>query len=352
MPDAPDRDLIGTPFAVRHADAAEYLGDMVAGAIVAFNDPPWSDIAGRVPSPRQAVAVSSMEEAALQDLASRADDRAELVIGIGGGTAIDTAKYLAWATGLPAVYLPTIASVDATFTDAVGVRRDRRVAYVGNVTPREVVIDLPLITSAPPRLNRAGIGDILSCHTGLHDWRLAADAGHGAAWDESLATLGRTLLDELAEHLPLIRSASPEGVAFCLDAYRRIGAACAFAGHSRFEEGSEHFLAYAIEEMTGAHYVHGELVGLGVVAMSVVQGNDSERASELVRGAGTLSHPDALGLSHEQFATALSGLGRYVEAEGLDYCVASAAPIGDEVVEAAWQAVCGLPGHERVGSGA
>ena len=338
--------MIGDPFDVHEGDAITSLNGVVGDAIVAANDPPWSSLAEQLPAPRQLVSVDSMEESALQEIAARADATAQVIIGVGGGTAIDTAKYLAWSTGLPVVYIPTVASVDATFTDAVGVRRDRKVAYVGQVRPREVVIDLPLITSAPARLNRAGIGDILSCHTGLFDWRLASDRGHGAAWDEPLAHLGRTLLDELTEHLLAIHDASSEGVGFCLAAYRRIGAACAFAGHSRFEEGSEHFLAYAIEQVTGEHYVHGELIGLGVVAMSVVQGNEPERAADIVCRAGTLSHPRALGISRELFATTLAGLGDYVAAEGLDYCIASVGPIGEDQIEAAWQAVCALPEGE------
>lgn len=339
-----DGTMIGDPFDVVEADAVAYLADHISSAIVAANDPPWSTLAARIPAPRQFIAVDSMEESSLQQIAATADSSAQCVIGVGGGTAIDTAKYLAWATGLPAIYIPTVASVDATFTDAVGVRRDRKVAYVGQVRPREVVIDLGLITSAPTRLNRAGIGDILSCHTGLWDWRFASDRGHGAAWDDDLAHLGRTLLEELEDHLPDIHEGSREGVGFCLSAYRRIGAACAFAGHSRFEEGSEHFLAYAIEQVTGEHYVHGELIGLGVVAMSVIQGNDPDRAAAIVQRAGTLSHPDALGISRDLFASTLSGLGAYVAAEGLDFCIASGDPITDDQVEAAWQAVCALPG--------
>ena len=336
--------MIGDPFDVIEADAVGYLREVIPEAIIAANDPPWSALAAHLPAPRQFVPVHSMEEAALQQVADRADTSAQLIVGVGGGTAIDTAKFLAWATGLPAVYIPTVASVDATFTDAVGVRRDRTVAYVGQVRPREVVIDLPLLTSAPARLNRAGIGDILSCHTGLADWQLASDRGLGAVWDESLAGLGRTLLDELADRLPAIHAASAEGVSFCLSAYRRIGAACAFAGHSRFEEGSEHFLAYAIERATGEHYVHGELIGLGVVAMSVVQGNDPQWAADVVSRAGTLSHPRALGISRELFAATLGGLGAFVEAEGLDYCIASTGPITEDQVEDAWRAVCALPG--------
>ena len=57
---------------------------------------------------------------------------------------------------------PSIVSVDACLTDAAAVRREGRVHYLGHVVPREVVVDFDLICKAPPELNRAGAGDILS----------------------------------------------------------------------------------------------------------------------------------------------------------------------------------------------
>ena len=347
------------PFDVVHADAIEFIADLGPDALIVANDPPWSAVstalAARGVTPSRVIIAGSMEESALiatcdaQPESDGHGDRnhrgesAPCVVGIGGGTAVDTAKYLGWRLELPIILIPTIASVDATFTDAVGVRRDRKVTYVGKIRPREVVIDLPLITSAPARLNRAGIGDILSCHTGLFDWQLAVAAGQGVPWDAELGELGRTLLAELAEAAADIRATSQVGVGFLLDAYRRIGAACAAAGHSRFEEGSEHFLGYAIEEVTGEHYVHGELIAMGVVAMSVIQGNDPQAAAAIVHAAGTVAHPEAIGLDRATVVDSILRLGRYVTAEGLDPCVATLEDISAEDAERAWQAITALP---------
>jgi len=343
--------MIGDPFEVVHASASEVLAELAGTAILTVNDPPWSavaaDLAARGIRPMAVVPATSMEET---DLVRIATDQgrtvmqgADCVIGLGGGTAIDTAKYLSWSLDLPGIYIPTIASVDATFTDAVGIRRDRKVTYIGQVRPRQVLIDLPLITSAPARLNRAGIGDILSCHTGLFDWQLAVSSGLGAPWDQPLANLGGSLLDELADAAPDIHAASAAGVGFLLDAYRRIGAACVAAGHSRFEEGSEHFLGYALEQSTGIHFVHGELISMCVVAMSTIQGNDPQRAIDIVQAAGTSAHPASLGLDRQTITDALLGLGLYVTDEGLDTCIATLTTITDEDAQRAWDAISTLP---------
>lgn len=312
----------GEPFECVERTAIDTLNEL-GPYLIAVNDPPWSSIAEAVPQPVTIVSAHDMELAKLDlDVEATADDGAEVVVGFGGGTAIDTAKYLAWRRGLPLIQIPTITSVDAGFTDAIGVRVEGRVRYVGTIEPELVVLDIDLIRSAPPHLNRAGIGDVLSCHTGLHDWRAAVEVGQGVAWNEEAARLGEALLAELDAHLGDIGDVTPDGIRWLADCYRRVGAACAALGHSRFEEGSEHFWAYAYEHATGAHHVHGELISFAVVALAHVQDNDPEFAHRIVSQAGVRAHPDDLGITRARFVDALVGLRAYSQHEGLDVSVA------------------------------
>jgi glycerol dehydrogenase-like iron-containing ADH family enzyme len=348
---------LGTPFPTVEADVGDALAALGAPLVVAANEPPWSSVAACLPGSVEVAAVVDAWDMELDHLQRTADGivrtagadvlGACVVVGVGGGTALDTAKYLAWKLERPLVQVPTITSVDAGFTDAIGVRRGGRVRYVGKVHPVQVVIDLPLVRCAPPGLNRAGIGDVLSCHTGLWDWRLAAAHGDGPAWDDGLAGLGAGLLDELESAVDEVAAVSDAGVRFLVDAYRRIGAACAAAGHSRFEEGSEHFWAYAYEHATGAHLVHGEVIAFAVCALSHVQGNDPDRAMSIVRRAKVRAHPADLGIDRTDFARCLEGLAGYARAEGLDMGVADYRPITPAAVDAAWEFVASLP---RLGS--
>ena len=99
----------------------------------------------------------------------------DVVVGIGGGSSVDTAKFLAWKRQCRMVLVPSIISVDAPLTDTIGVRVDKKVQYVGKIFPEELIIDYTLIGKAPKELNRAGACDIASIHTALHDWALARD---------------------------------------------------------------------------------------------------------------------------------------------------------------------------------
>jgi glycerol dehydrogenase len=91
--------------------------------------------------------------------------QANLVVGIGGGKAADTAKMAAIATGGRIVIVPTIASTDAPCS-AVAVRyTDDGVYQESHLLGRNpdlVIVDSAVIVRAPVRFLVAGIGDALS----------------------------------------------------------------------------------------------------------------------------------------------------------------------------------------------
>ena len=93
----------------------------------------------------------------------------DYVVGLGGGVACDTAKYFAWKLEKPLITIPSIISVDAFLSKEIGIRVDSRVRYVGSAIADKLIIDFDLIRNAPPQLNRAGIGDVISCATALGD---------------------------------------------------------------------------------------------------------------------------------------------------------------------------------------
>jgi glycerol dehydrogenase-like iron-containing ADH family enzyme len=347
-----DRDILGSPFLCVEAGVVETLEGRHTPLVVCANEPPWSTVRAEL---HRADLLAEIEawNMDVEHLSATVDHlvatlpaerlAAATIVGIGGGTALDTAKYVAWATGRPLVQVPSITSVDAGFTDAIGVRDRGRVRYIGNVVPEMVVLDLALVRSAPPRLNRAGVGDVLSCHTGLFDWRLASERGLGHPWHDGLAALGVTLLDELDAAADDIGAVSEDGVRFLADAYRRIGAACAWAGHSRFEEGSEHFWAYAYEQASGAHPVHGEIIAFAVCAMAHVQDNDPERVRHIVERSKVRAHPDDLDVTESQFRECLLGLRDYARSTDLDQSVVDFVDVSSSDVEAAWRFVTSLP---------
>lgn len=263
--------------------------------------------------------VTSMDHEHVRETERRLPD-AQTVVGIGGGMVMDMAKYVGWQRGLDPILAPSIASVDACVTNTVAVRDAGRVRYIGFAIPGAVLSDYDLMQGAPAHLNRAGIGDILSIHTGLWDWRMAAERGR-IAFDEAVARGVADLVDALEEKAEEIRQVSEAGLRWLIEAYTAENALCLQVGHSRPEEGSEHYFAYNIEHRTGKHFVHGELVCLGILLMSRCQQNEVERVERILARSGVRYQPADLDLSREEVESALQTLPAYVEQERLPYSV-------------------------------
>ena len=293
--------------------AIDGIGKELGRFIVTTMDLPW-----RLAQPRlgaQPVAVLHVENMEVETLDRQvaAAPECDTVLAIGGGQAIDLGKYLAWKRGVRLVTAPTILSVDAFVTPAAGIRRGHRVEYVGQTSPDPLVIDYDLIRTAPPELNIAGVGDLLSIHTACFDWELAARAGKSEypfrAEDVSKA---RVILSDTMVKAAAIRACSDEGLRAIVEGYMRVNTICLPAGHYRVEEGSEHYLFYELEERLKRPFIHGWIVGLGVHLLSRLQENRHAEAVEFMDEVGLRYQPADMGIRKEDLRASLLNLRHYL----------------------------------------
>ena len=275
---------------------------------------PWDLVRDQFPGEPRAVAVPrSMEQSRIE---AQLDElpRTEAVVGLGGGSACDAAKLQAWRTGARLVLIPSILSVDAPFTRAIGVRIDGRVRYIGDVLPEQLLIDFALLQQAPKRLNRAGAGDLLSIHTALWDWKLAHEI-RGEAYHAGIAAESRSLFERMAAGAAEIRRCSEAGLTLLCELYLGEVALCERFGNSRPEEGSEHYLAYCLESNTREVYLHGELVALCVLLTALHQEQPVAPLLELLHALGLEHHPRNIGVGLDALEAALVRLPAYLEQE-------------------------------------
>jgi glycerol-1-phosphate dehydrogenase [NAD(P)+] len=203
----------------------------------------------------------------------------DVIYAVGGGLAVDAAKYFAARQDLPLVSLPTALSVDAFLTWASGYRKDGCVYYIETKPPDRMIVDYEVLASGPESIRAAGICDVLSIATGSWDWRFAEDQGQNTpetrlipyAYDTAQAILRGTL--DCAE---AAGRGDPEGFKQLLDCLALEVQLCNQIGHARPEEGSEHYFAYSVENEMGKGLPHGDLVGPGIVLMAGLQGQDIE----------------------------------------------------------------------------
>ncbi len=290
--------------------------------IVVTQPEPWASLGPDLGvEPAAVVMVEGLERAYLEELVANLPDGP--ILGIGGGSAMDAAKWLHWRRAVPLWQVPSLPSVNACFTHMVAVRDETGVHYSADAIPEMVFVDFDLMREAPAHLLRGGIGDVFTCHTARWDWEYAVARGHDPAWDDFAASESLRIVAQLHELAPEIRERSDDGIEGLMELHRLIGKMCDDYGHARFEEGSEHFFAYAFEFVNGHTIMHGELGSLGVLLLSTLQGNRPAYAREIVQRAGVRHRPEELGITWPEVDAALEALPSFVVREGLWYSIAN-----------------------------
>ena len=238
---------------------------------------------------------------------------AQFVVGIGGGRVMDILKFiqmkiiqmengkffLAFPTSLathvyasPKIHvLPAIAELGYQST-------------IDGPVPDLVVLDtlfLERLQQTNPRLIRAGLGDIMAYITAVEDWKLAEMNGKDAINNVVVEMCSDTIkrLHKINVQLPLsqwIQEYSFIQVLLC-NITDWVGSPPA--------SGSEHLFAKEAEEGTHPPPLHGELVALGTLIMTKVQGGDCQRVHNLMKTFQLPTSLSEIGLTVEQAVSAM-----------------------------------------------
>ncbi len=288
--------------------------ELLERPLVLTQPEPWALVGDHFEPERTHVdQVAGMESERLE-ARTQGYPEASAVFGIGGGTALDAAKYYAWRRDRPLVLMPSILSVDAAYTRAIGIRDAGRVRYVGEVVPDHLLVDFDLIQAAEPVLNRAGVGDLLSIFTAVWDWRQAHER-LGEAYDPQVAAHSSAILQRVLAEADAIRAVDERGLETISHAYLDEVRLCEQIGNARPEEGSEHTLAYCLEARTGRGFLHGRLIGLCVLLTGLHQGQAVEPLAAFLEAIALDCSPELQELTWRQVEDGLCAVGDYAAAE-------------------------------------
>lgn len=213
--------------------------------------------------------------------------KADMIVGVGGGKALDTAKGCANLLDMPIVTVPTIASTCAAVT-ALSVVYDDEGVFVESMfhraPPTYALIDLSIIAKAPVCYLRAGIGDAMAKHV-----------------ECSLASRGRALTHSSTMAVALSQSAFDPQLKYGRDAIRDVEnggsseavdqvvlANVVSTGLTSllidevYNGAIAHALFYGMTKIQGfeARVLHGDCVGYGVLVQEMVDGHQ-ERFAEI-----------------------------------------------------------------------
>lgn len=198
-------------------------------------------------------------------------ERVEVLVGMGGGKTIDTAKIAADRANLPVLVVPTIASTDAPCSGCAVLYSDHGVfesVHYQKANPAAVLVDTEIIAKAPVRFLVAGMGDALAT------WFEARSCSNTQSENEcgGLGTLtgldlARLCYETLLQYGAAARIAAQAHV--ITPALEHIVEANTLLSGIGFESGglaSAHAIHNGLTALEETHaYYHGEKVAFGVL---------------------------------------------------------------------------------------
>ena len=297
-------------------NSSKNIGKEIGKFVVSTMEIPWGIIKNELgKSPEKLINVTSVElswiEKQIEDLPDF-----DTIVGIGGGMAIDVAKYISWKLNKRLVSIPTILSVDAFTTPAAGVRNNHDVGYLGAATPNPLIIDYNILRTAPKELNIAGVGDLFSIHTASFDWSYANSKEKSEyPFSDKAIEGGEKILEFIYDNIGSIRENNNNGLRAIVEAYISLNTICLPLDHFRIEEGSEHYLFYELEERLKRPFIHGNIIGLGIYLLSRLQNNDPKFITQMMNDSGLVYHPNSMNIEKKDLVDSLLNLKKFVESK-------------------------------------
>ncbi|QDV38669.1 iron-containing alcohol dehydrogenase family protein [Tautonia plasticadhaerens] len=191
----------------------------------------------------------------------------QAVIGLGGGKALDLAKYAAFLAGRPMYAVPTSLSNDGFCSPqsslTLGGARRSLPAHL----PFAVVVDTAVCLGAPRLLWWSGVGDLSAKVTAVRDWKLSYHAT-GEPVDDFAALLSDATVSQFFGG----PSHDEEGMRLLATALLLNGIAMAVCGSSRPASGAEHLISHALDAIARRPRLHGLQVGVATYLVSRLQG--------------------------------------------------------------------------------
>jgi glycerol dehydrogenase-like iron-containing ADH family enzyme len=207
-----------------------------------------------------------------------ANHQATLIIGVGGGKALDTAKLLAHQCQLPVVTIPTSAATCAAWTALSNVYSEQG-AFLYDVgllkCPDVLILDYDLIQFAPQRTLVAGIGDALA------KWYEASvSSGHSEQTLIVAAVQQARVLRDLLFQKAVLALQSPGSEVWqqVVDASVLMAGVIGGLGGAQCRTVAAHAVHNGLTHLLQSHHaLHGEKVAYGILVQL--------RLEEMIQGS-------------------------------------------------------------------
>ena len=206
----------------------------------------------------------------------------KVLIGVGGGKALDVAKYTATLAALPYFAMPTSLSNDGFCSPQASLTLEGNRRSLPTGVPEAVVVDLAVCQQAPRTLWHSGVGDLCSKFTAVSDWKLAYHQ-RGVPVNDLAALISDASVFQFMAN----PAADEQGIRLLATALMLNGVAMEIAGSSRPASGSEHLISHALDMSGARQRLHGLQTGTAAYLVSSLQsGSHHDRIGELFARTG------------------------------------------------------------------
>lgn len=228
------------------------------------------------------------------------EKKSEIVIGVGGGKTLDTAKALAYYSTLPVIIVPTIASTDAPCSALSVLYTDDGVFDEYLILPNNpniVLMDTEIIAKAPARLLASGMGDALATYFEARACERsgALNMGGGLPTKASMA-LAKLCFDTLISDGEKAMFAAQKCV--CTKAVENIIEANTYLSGIGFESGglaAAHAIHNGLTALEECHDLyHGEKVAFGTLVQLFLENAPMEEIDEVLFFCKNIGLPTSL----------------------------------------------------------
>ena len=231
----------------------------------------------------------------------------DIIVGIGGGKALDFAKAISYYENYPVIIVPTVASTDAPCSrlSAIYTKEGQFSHYLTlKNSPNIVVVDVDIIMKAPVRFLIAGMGDALSTYYEVEAcYKSNSKAITGGYVTEHILMLSKLCRDTILNEGYKAILSIKDGI--CTSSLEKIIEANIYLSGIGFENGGlsvAHAIHNGLTILEDSYKsLHGEKVAFATIVQLVLENRDLEEIKNIIlfcKQVGLPTNLEELGINN------------------------------------------------------
>lgn len=222
------------------------------------------------------------------DQLQKAIHMADGVVAVGSGTLNDICKYASFLERKPYCVVGTAPSMNGYASGNAAILDGEYKKSVVAQLPKGIFLDLDMLSQAPARLVKSGVGDLLCRSTAQADWILSHYL-KGGYYSNVPFELLMPLEKPLFESVEALLEGSLEAMELLCHSLLLSGIGMGLCGGSYPASQGEHLIAHTMEMVHGRQLpvtYHGEQIGVTTLTMHAIQSGLMETTPVLTAKEG------------------------------------------------------------------